>query len=241
MHCSNCGKDIPYGGKVCPFCHADKSWDQKVHALTMVGGLIGGFLGFAVNSCGGAFLGFVVGAMLLIIIGRITGIITNGSKVATLPNLRATLDQGYSKVCCICGLNVSNRPRYRDTEGRYHCQTCWDRRSQPAPARLASPEYACSVCQYLFPADQVYDDKGVVICHACYVQQAQQYAPPVLPTEQLSVQASSEGYGRYRIEGVVKATGEDITTEIDAATRANAKVKAELQGIVVTAIDWIDH
>ena len=28
MRCSNCGKDIPYIGKICPFCHADKGQDK---------------------------------------------------------------------------------------------------------------------------------------------------------------------------------------------------------------------
>ncbi len=43
MICSNCGKDGPFGGKVCPWCHADKSGDQAVMAT----GVLSGFLVFA--------------------------------------------------------------------------------------------------------------------------------------------------------------------------------------------------
>ncbi len=28
MKCSNCGKRIPFSGRVCPFCHAQKSGDK---------------------------------------------------------------------------------------------------------------------------------------------------------------------------------------------------------------------
>jgi predicted amidophosphoribosyltransferase len=29
MRCSDCGKDIPFTGKVCPWCHTDESGDQQ--------------------------------------------------------------------------------------------------------------------------------------------------------------------------------------------------------------------
>ena len=28
MVCSTCGSDIPYTGKICPYCHSDKSSDK---------------------------------------------------------------------------------------------------------------------------------------------------------------------------------------------------------------------
>lgn len=52
---------------------------------------------------------------------------------------------------------------------------------------------------------------------------------PVLPV-------SDDGPGRYRIIGVVSASGADIKMYVDAQTLANAKVKAELKGVVVTDI-----
>jgi hypothetical protein len=44
------------------------------------------------------------------------------------------------------------------------------------------------------------------------------------------------GPGRYLITGVEAATSRDVKTVIEAETLANAKVKAELRGVVVTDI-----
>lgn len=52
---------------------------------------------------------------------------------------------------------------------------------------------------------------------------------PVIPL-------SDDGPGRYRIVGVIASTGTDTKTFIEADSLANAKVKAELRGIVVTDI-----
>ena len=44
-------------------------------------------------------------------------------------------------------------------------------------------------------------------------------------------------FGRFKIRGVVKATGQDIKTYVDAETAANARVKAVLKGIIVTSVE----
>ena len=44
------------------------------------------------------------------------------------------------------------------------------------------------------------------------------------------------GPGRYRVVGVVRQTQSDITTFIEAQSLANAMVKADLRGIIVTEI-----
>jgi hypothetical protein len=49
--------------------------------------------------------------------------------------------------------------------------------------------------------------------------------------------AASIGPSRWRVHGVVKATGNDIRMSVDAETEANAKAKAELRGIVVTSVE----
>lgn len=36
LKCSSCGKRVPVGGKVCPWCNADKSEDQTKHALLVI-------------------------------------------------------------------------------------------------------------------------------------------------------------------------------------------------------------
>jgi hypothetical protein len=49
----------------------------------------------------------------------------------------------------------------------------------------------------------------------------------------------TDGPGRYRVQGVDRNTKSDITRDIPADTLANAKVKAELDGIIVTSVDKI--
>lgn len=45
------------------------------------------------------------------------------------------------------------------------------------------------------------------------------------------------GPGRFKISGVRKDTRQDVTWYCDAHSAENAKVKAELEGIVVTAVE----
>ena len=48
--------------------------------------------------------------------------------------------------------------------------------------------------------------------------------------------APFDGEGRFRVVGVDRKTGMDTTWYTHAASAANAKVKGELQGIVVTQV-----
>ena len=50
------------------------------------------------------------------------------------------------------------------------------------------------------------------------------------------VQLIDEGEGTYHVEGVMRATEEEIVWTIEAKTRANAIAKAELRGAVVTQV-----
>ena len=44
------------------------------------------------------------------------------------------------------------------------------------------------------------------------------------------------GPGKFRVVGVSKTTREDVFLDVDAASQANAKAKAEIEGIVVTKV-----
>jgi hypothetical protein len=57
-------------------------------------------------------------------------------------------------------------------------------------------------------------------------------APPPLPANP----RHADGAGMYRVEGVDKESGMDTTWHTHASSAANAKVKGELQGIVVTSV-----
>lgn len=63
MKCSNCGKEIPFTGKVCPFCNVDKSADKKLQVLVTVFGTGGAIAGYNLLGFWGAVGGFVVGSI----------------------------------------------------------------------------------------------------------------------------------------------------------------------------------
>lgn len=100
MLCSNCGKDIPFNGNVCPYCHADKSGDQGVYGMAVIGGLIGGGIGYAIND----FTGFIAGMFIGMIPMMLLGLSLKGKQdaktggVPILPNTAATLRQVEQEV-----------------------------------------------------------------------------------------------------------------------------------------------
>jgi hypothetical protein len=59
---------------------------------------------------------------------------------------------------------------------------------------------------------------------------------PVIVDEPTPAQPIGTGRGRYRVAGVVAETKVDVTLHVDADSPANAKVKAELSGVVVTDV-----
>lgn len=58
MKCSGCGKDVPFSGKVCPFCQRDKDKDQTYFVM----GMILGFPLIAIGYWLFGFWGFIAGA-----------------------------------------------------------------------------------------------------------------------------------------------------------------------------------
>jgi hypothetical protein len=63
------------------------------------------------------------------------------------------------------------------------------------------------------------------------------FPPPTSLKEDLMAGAGGiPGPGRFLISGVDKATGFDVTEHVVADSAANARVKAELKGVVVTEV-----
>jgi hypothetical protein len=62
MLCSNCGKDIPFAGNVCPHCRANKARDQLGHMLATAGAFAGGMAGAFAIGWKGLLVGLVLGA-----------------------------------------------------------------------------------------------------------------------------------------------------------------------------------
>jgi hypothetical protein len=68
----------------------------------------------------------------------------------------------------------------------------------------------------------------VMVMWAC----GRRSVPPAFPV----MPAFADGPGTYLVAGVDKNTRADRQTEYDAQSRANAVVKAELDGVIVTSI-----
>ena len=84
MPCNNCGKEVPGEGRVCPFCHVDKSHYQKknVYVGALIGGIIG-VLGGSAGSFNGSMIGLFLGVVLGAIIGRTTIVSPLETDIAT--------------------------------------------------------------------------------------------------------------------------------------------------------------
>ena len=49
MRCPGCGKTVPFGGEVCPYCLRDKSADQQFQIILFIFVLVGGGVGYLVD------------------------------------------------------------------------------------------------------------------------------------------------------------------------------------------------
>lgn len=64
MTCSNCGKEIPMVGNVCPYCHVDKGRDVAIKAISAVGAVAGAGLGAITIGFWGFLGGLVIGGAI---------------------------------------------------------------------------------------------------------------------------------------------------------------------------------
>jgi hypothetical protein len=73
MHCSGCGKDVPFAGEVCPHCNRNKGADQTATVVGMLAIGLGGWIGGMI----GGFVGTIVGGVVL---GAIAVVATTGRR-----------------------------------------------------------------------------------------------------------------------------------------------------------------
>lgn len=82
MICSNCGKDIPFEGTVCPYCKAYKSQDKKErlqgqeegYVMAVVVTFVCGVLGFIIGNALLGLVGGLVCAVIALFAGAANGI-----------------------------------------------------------------------------------------------------------------------------------------------------------------------
>lgn len=71
---------------------------------------------------------------------------------------------------------------------------------------------------------------GLVLLIVMLVSRGDRPTPSAFPVQSL-------GPGRFKVTGVQKDTRQDMTWYCDADSAENAKVKAELEGIIVTGVE----
>lgn len=84
MHCSGCGKNIPFGGQACPYCKRDKSSDQTATVAGVIAMMVGGFFGNLVAGFGG----MIVGAFSLGIVAAIVSQLGKANTAKKTPRAR---------------------------------------------------------------------------------------------------------------------------------------------------------
>ncbi len=65
------------------------------------------------------------------------------------------------KVCCVCGTVLNNRPRFKDSDGRYWCSACNESDHQlnrPAP---------CADCGVEMSRRDLKEVRGLLLCPVC--------------------------------------------------------------------------
>jgi hypothetical protein len=72
------------------------------------------------------------------------------------------------KLCCVCGMDLHGKVRYKDSDGRYWCTTCNEadlQRRQPVN---------CPDCSREMLMGDMHDFKGTLVCQPCWDKRRQQ-------------------------------------------------------------------
>lgn len=102
MRCSNCGKDIPFAGQVCPYCHANKSKDQNLTVFAFISGFgLAIFVYWITQNIFYAFFGLIGG----VIIGTILFLSaqqkpTNKKELSSIPS---NSNENFKLILNSCG------------------------------------------------------------------------------------------------------------------------------------------
>lgn len=240
MHCSNCGKNIPFAGNVCPWCHTDKSGDQVITILMFIGGIVGAVIGAAAGQVVGAIVGFFAGAIVMCIIGmRIKAAReAHTGGVPTLPNMAATLGIQPPESFVFPQqeqLSASNVNEANAAFVATHVVPASGLAAWAAPDPNQPPMANLAQGVELRVVETAGDWARVVAENSWEGWVDGRELQDV--NTQTAVAAATDGEGYYEVVGVDRASGLDTRWTVHAVSRANAKVKAELQGIIVTEMN----
>lgn len=99
MICSGCGKDIPFVGEVCPYCHREKKSDQAQQMHAMFFGTLGAAIGAAIGYGENKEVGWLIGGFIGMVAGVVSGLIQGRDAVppeSKPPEVRLAPDQHVS-------------------------------------------------------------------------------------------------------------------------------------------------
>ncbi len=67
-----------------------------------------------------------------------------------------------SKTCCVCGVDVHGRMRYKDSSGRYWCPSCNEK------DQMSRQPAACPDCNAAMTRADLVEFKGTAVCPQCW-------------------------------------------------------------------------
>lgn len=67
-----------------------------------------------------------------------------------------------SKTCCICGVDVHGRMRYKDSSGRYWCPSCNEK------DQMSRQPATCPDCNAAMTRADLVEFKGTAVCPQCW-------------------------------------------------------------------------
>jgi hypothetical protein len=87
-----------------------------------------------------------------------------------------------SKVCFVCGIDISHISHTKDELGNYLCSDCFARRQPSEQLLFSIPKIECSICHVRFPREEGKHSPTGLICRDCAtVLQKEQAAEGTIP------------------------------------------------------------
>ncbi len=88
------------------------------------------------------------------------------------------IPERLTKVCFICGTDVTNAPHAKDADRNYLCQRCWQARNRKQQEEFGIPTLECSVCLAPLAEEDAYSHDGKIVCKDCRSRLQAQSQPP---------------------------------------------------------------
>lgn len=78
-----------------------------------------------------------------------------------------TIPQRLTKVCFICGADVTHTRHAKDPDNNYLCQSCWQARNPVQRAMFSVPSLECAMCHARLAEADSHEYDGRTLCRDC--------------------------------------------------------------------------